>query len=119
VKVLIVDDSSFMRELLTSILRKEGYKEVVEAANGEEAVQQYRRQKPDIVFMDIVMEHKDGIAALREIAKIDPEAKVVMVSVLGHDSMKKQAADAGAKHFIMKPFQESQIVDILKKLVPQ
>jgi two-component system chemotaxis response regulator CheY len=119
VKILIVDDSSFMREMLRGILQSEGYDEIFEAANGEIAVKEYRKHRPDIVFMDIVMEHKDGISALQEIRGVDKEAKVVMVSVLGHDAMKEQAEKAGAKHFITKPFQESQIVEMVREILAE
>jgi two-component system chemotaxis response regulator CheY len=116
-KILVVDDSSFMREMLTGILQKAGYRDILEAVNGDDSVKLYKKHKPDLVFMDIVMEEKDGITALKEIMKVSPEAKVVMVSVLGHDAMKKQAMEAGAKHFIMKPFQETQIVEMAKKML--
>src|SRR5512145_2310429 len=110
IKVLIVDDAMFMRNMIADIFQgqKFGGEDVVvagEAENGLEAVQRYAELKPDIVTMDIVMPEMTGIEALKEIMKKDPGARVVMCSALGQDSLVMEALDAGARDFIVKPFQ--------------
>jgi len=116
-KVLIVDDALFMRNMIREILEKAGFEVVGEAANGVEAVEKYKELRPDIVTMDIVMPVKNGIDAVREISQIDQEAKVVMCSALGQESLVMEAIEAGAKDFITKPFRPEKVVDVLRKLV--
>jgi two-component system chemotaxis response regulator CheY len=112
-KVLVVDDAAFMRVTLKNVLVPAGF-EVEEAENGAVAVQKYGVVNPDIVTMDITMPEKDGIQATKEIVAMDPNAKVVMVSALGQESMVKDAILSGAKDFIVKPFQPDRVIDALK-----
>ena len=110
IKVLIVDDAMFMRNMIAEIFNGknysgEEYEVVAEAENGIEAVEMYKEHTPDIVTMDIVMPEMTGIEALREIMNLDSEANVIMCSALGQDSLVMEALDAGAKDFIVKPFQ--------------
>lgn len=114
-KILIVDDAAFMRMMLKNILAQNGYEIAGEASNGLEAVTLYKELKPDLVTMDITMPEMDGIAAVKEIKKIDPEAKVIMCSAMGQQSMVIESIQAGAKDFIVKPFQPDRVLEAVKK----
>ncbi|ALC18267.1 MAG TPA: response regulator [Deferrimonas sp.] len=118
-KVLIVDDALFMRNMLRDIFVKGGYSIVGEAANGVEAVEKFQEFKPDLVTMDIVMPLKSGIEALQEINLIDPNARVVMCSALGQDALVVEAVEAGARDFIVKPFQEQRVLDVVRRVLGQ
>ncbi|NPV78767.1 MAG: response regulator [Firmicutes bacterium] len=113
-KVLVVDDAAFMRMRAVKLLQENGY-EVVEAADGLEAVEKYVQEKPDGVLMDITMPNMDGIAAVKEIKKIDPKANIIMCSALGQQSMVLEAIKAGAKDFVVKLFQPDRILAAIKK----
>jgi len=116
--IMIVDDSMVFRINLKRILEKRGYQIVAEAANGQEAVEKYVTSKPDLVTMDITMPVLDGISALQKIRIIDDNACVVMISAMGQEKKIIEAINSGARHFIVKPFNEldviSKIEDILK-----
>jgi len=119
-KVLVVDDALFMRKMLSDILKKEGFEVVGEADNGKDAIEKYKEIKPDLVTMDIVMpkmEEIDGIAAVREITKLDPQAKIIMVSAMGQHALVVEAIQAGAKDFIVKPFQPSRVVEAIRRVL--
>jgi len=116
VRVLIVDDTAFMRKLLKNILFSAGFDIAGEAENGKQAVELYKQLKPDIVTMDIVMPEMNGIEALKEIKKIDPNAKVVMCTAVGQEQMMKMAIKLGAKGYIVKPFQAPKVIEELKKV---
>ncbi len=119
-KVLVVDDALFMRKMLSDILKKEGFEVVGEADNGKDAIEKYKELKPDLVTMDIVMpkmEEIDGIAAVREIVKLDPQAKIIMVSAMGQHALVVEAIQAGAKDFIVKPFQPSRVVEAIRRVL--
>ena len=114
-RVLIVDDAAFMRKMLSDVLAKAGHEVVGEGANGEEAVTQYQSLRPDIMTLDITMPEKDGLAALKEIIAMDPQARVVMCSALGQESKVLEAIKAGAKDFIVKPFQPERVLSAIEK----
>lgn len=114
-KVLVVDDAVFMRMMVKDILEKNGFEVVGEAANGAEAVENYKNLQPDITTMDITMPEMDGIQAVKEIKKIDPNAKVIMCSAMGQQAMVMEAIQAGAKDFIVKPFQGDRVLEALNK----
>ncbi|WP_300379610.1 response regulator [Clostridium sp.] len=116
-KVLIVDDASFMRMMIKDILQKNGFEIIGEAANGIEAVNLYKKEKPDVVTMDITMPDMDGIEAVKEIRAFDPQAKVVMCSAMGQQSMVMDAIKSGAKDFIVKPFQADRVLEAIRKVV--
>ena len=116
-KVLIVDDAAFMRMMLKDILTKNGIEVVGEAVNGFEAVDKYRELMPDIVTMDITMPEKDGITAVKEIRTIDPKANVIMCSAMGQQPMVLEAIQAGAKDFVVKPFQADRVIDSINKVL--
>ncbi|MBC7331006.1 MAG: response regulator [Synergistetes bacterium] len=114
-RVLIVDDAAFMRMMLRDILTKNGYEVAAEAENGVQAVEKYKEVKPDLVTMDITMPEMDGITAVKEIKKIDPQAKIVMVSAMGQQAMVIEAIQAGALDFVVKPFQPDRVLEAIKK----
>lgn len=115
-RILIVDDAAFMRVSIRNILLKNGFEVAGEAENGAIAVQKYAELQPDVVTMDITMPEMTGLDALKEIRKLDPNAKVIMVSALGQEAMVRDAVMAGAKGFIVKPYKEDTIVATLNKL---
>ncbi len=116
-KVLIVDDAAFMRMMLKDILTKAGHEVVGEAANGVEAVEKYKELKPDVVTMDITMPEMNGIDAIKEIKKFDPNATVIVCSAMGQQAMVIEAIQAGAKDFIVKPFQASRVIEAIQKVL--
>lgn len=116
-KILIVDDAAFMRMMIKNILIKEGYDVVGEAENGAQAVEKYKELKPDLVTMDITMPEMDGISAVKEIMKINKGAKVVMCSAMGQQAMVIDAIQAGAKDFIVKPFQPDRVIEAISKVL--
>ncbi len=116
-KILIADDSGFMRRILKNILAKAGYTNIVEAENGEETVSVYRDEKPDLVLLDIVMKKKYGTESLKDIIGINPDAKVVMVSAVGQEKVIEEAMALGAKGFIVKPFKEEDVIKSVKDIL--
>ena len=116
-RVLIVDDALFMRMKLKDILERNGFEVVAEAQNGMEAVEKFKSERPDIVTMDITMPEMDGIEALKEIMKIDPNAKIIMCSAMGQQSMVMDAIQAGAIDFIVKPFENDRVIQSLNKAI--
>ncbi len=114
--VLVVDDAAFMRMRVAKLLKENGYN-VEEAENGLEAVEKYSKIKPDMVLMDITMPVMDGLEAVAEITKTDPGAKVVMCSALGQQNTVMAAIKAGAKDFIVKPYQPDKILSSLKRFI--
>jgi len=115
-KILIVDDSAFMRSMIMNIL-KDANHEIIQATNGTEAVQVFSENKPDLIFMDIVMPDKDGVQALKEIKAIDPAAKVIMcTSVGGQEKIVNDAIQAGASDIITKPFRPEEITKVISNV---
>ncbi|EIT85093.1 response regulator receiver protein [Fictibacillus macauensis ZFHKF-1] len=114
-RILVVDDAAFMRMMIKDILIKNGYHVVGEAADGAEAVEKYKELMPDLVTLDITMPEVDGIAALKEIRKHHSDAKVIMCSAMGQQSMVIDAIQAGAKDFIVKPFQADRVIEAISK----
>lgn len=109
-RILVVDDAAFMRMMLRNILEKGGYEVAGEASNGFEAIERYREVRPDVVTMDITMPKMEGIQAVRSIKQIDPNAKIIMCSAMGQQSLVADAILAGAKDFIVKPFLEERVL---------
>ncbi|NOU93422.1 response regulator [Paenibacillus sp. LMG 31456] len=114
-RILIVDDAAFMRMMIRDILTKNGYEVCGEANDGAQAIEKFKEVRPDLITMDITMPEMDGIAALKEIKKIDPNAKVIMCSAMGQQAMVIDAIQAGAKDFIVKPFQADRVIEAIKK----
>lgn len=115
-KMLIVDDSLFMRQMLKNILPKDKFEVVGEASTGKEAIKKYKELNPDIVTMDITMPDMDGISAVREIKEINENAKVIMCSAMGQKPMIKEALEAGALDFIIKPFDKEKAIKIIESI---
>ncbi|MBO5055952.1 MAG: response regulator [Lachnospiraceae bacterium] len=115
--ILIVDDAAFMRMMIKDILTKNGYNVVGEAENGAKAFEKYNEIKPDLVLMDITMPEVDGIQALKNIKAADPGAKIIMCSAMGQQAMVIESIQAGAKDFIVKPFQPDRVLEAVKKVV--
>ena len=114
--VLIVDDSAFMRRLIKKIVTNIGYDVVGEADNGRLGVEKYKELKPDFVTMDLVMDDMNGLDALKLIIEADPDANVIMVSSMGQDVIVRDAIVIGAKNFLLKPLDEKQVIEAIKKL---
>ncbi len=113
--ILIVDDAAFMRMMIKDILTKNGYEVVGEAQTGKEAVELYGKLKPDLVTMDITMPEMNGIDAVKAIKKNDPTARIIMCSAMGQQAMVIDAIQAGARDFIVKPFQPSRVLEAVQK----
>jgi two-component system chemotaxis response regulator CheY len=116
-RVLVVDDSVFMRDMLKEIFLSGGYEIAGEAVNGIEAVGQYHELKPDLTTMDIVMPLKSGIEATREIVRADPRAVILMCSILGQESLVMEAIEAGAADFVVKPFRGDDVLAVVQRVL--
>ncbi len=115
-RVMIVDDAEFMRMIIRDILLMHGHEVVAEVGDGEEAIQTYLEVKPDLVLMDIIMPDMDGKEALQKLLVMDPEAKVVMCSSLGQQTLITESMKIGAMGFIVKPFESDEILDVIRKI---
>ena len=113
--VLIADDAMFMRKVLGDILTKEGHEVIAEAETGDEAILQYKRYQPDLVLLDITMPERNGFGALNGIIAFAPDAKIVMCSALGEESMVQDCLEDGARDFIVKPFQPERVAEAVVK----
>ena len=118
-KVLIVDDTKFMRNILAGILKKKNLEIAGEAVNGREAIEKYKELRPDIVTMDIIMPEIDGIQAVKEIMKFDPNAKILMCSAMGQQALVIEAIQAGAKDFVIKPFQPTRVLEAVDRTLQE
>ncbi len=115
--VLICDDAIFMRTMVGDILTQNGFEIIGEAETGVQAIEQYHRLHPDLVTMDIVMPDMGGIDAVREITKADPSARILMCSAMGQQSLVVEAIQAGAKDFVVKPFQPSRVLEAVQRVM--
>lgn len=115
-RILIVDDAAFVRMRCARALGKQGY-EVMEAEDGNDALEKYKEKHPDVVLMDITMPYMDGMSALKKIIEMDPSASVAMVTVLGQQSTIIEALKSGAKDFLVKPLDTSSLVSAVEKLL--
>lgn len=115
-RIMIVDDATFMRMVLRNIVEKDGHTVAGEAADGAEAVQKYPTTRPDLVTMDITMPNMDGIQAVRAIKVLDPNAKIIMCSAMGQQAMVMEAIQAGAADFVVKPFDGERVLGAIKKV---
>ncbi|MDR2610964.1 MAG: response regulator [Clostridiales Family XIII bacterium] len=116
-KILVVDDAAFMRMMVRENLGKAGYTDFSEARNGEEAVERFIADRPDLVLLDITMPVKDGLAALQEIRALDPDAKVVMLSAMGQENLVIMAVQLGALDFIVKPFKPERLIQTVSNIM--
>ena len=115
-KILVVDDAAFMRMRCSKLLTDNGF-EVAEASDGVEAIKKYTEHKPDGVLLDITMPNMDGLSTLKELIKLDPRARIAMVTAMGQQSMVMEALKSGAMDFIVKPFDADRVLAAIKKMV--
>jgi len=118
-RVLVVDDAIFMRKMISDILEGNDMEVVGEADTGALAVEKYKELKPDLVTMDIIMPEMNGIDAVRQIVSNDPQARIVMCSALGQQALVQDALTAGAKDFLIKPFNPSRVIEVISKILSQ
>lgn len=117
---MIVDDALFMRQMLSKILTGEGHEICAEATNAKDAVEKYKKCKPDLVTMDIVMpmmEELDGIGAVKEIIKFDPSAKILLISAMSQQPIVVEAIRLGAKDFLSKPVNPERLKETVKNIL--
>ncbi|MEO1783597.1 response regulator [Thermodesulfobium sp. 4217-1] len=114
-KILITDDATFMRKMLKDILTKNGHEVVGEGVNGLEALEKYKELKPELTLLDITMPERDGLWALKEIKAFDSNAKIIMVSAMGQQAIVIEAIQAGARDFVVKPFQPDRVLEAVRK----
>ncbi len=115
-KILIVDDASFMRMMLRNILSSHGYEIVGEAENGRQAEEVYQQVKPDIVLIDLIMPEVGGIEAVKKIIELNKAAKIIICSAMGQQALVVEAMQAGARDFIVKPFQPTSVIEAIQKV---
>ena len=116
-KIMLVDDAAFMRMMIKNTLIQQGYTDIVEAQDGAEAVTKFAEENPDLVFMDITMPNMDGLQALKKIKENHPDAKIVMCTAMGQETMVLDAIKSGAKDFIVKPFTPERIAETAQKFL--
>lgn len=116
-KVMIVDDAAFMRMVIKDILTKNGHEVVAEAVDGLDAIEKFSQVNPELVFLDIVMPNMEGIECLKKIMEIDSNAKVVMCSSIGQQSVVSDAIKSGARDFIVKPFDAAKVLEVVSKVM--
>jgi len=115
--VLVCDDAVFMRTLVSDILSQAGFTVVGEAENGKQAVEKYQQLKPDLVTMDIIMPEMGGIEAVKKITQMDPAARILMCSAMGQQALVQEALQAGARDFVVKPFQPSRVLEAVQRVL--
>jgi len=115
--ILLVDDAAFMRMMLKDILTKSGYNIIGEAENGVKAIEKYKELKPDLTILDITMPEMDGIEAAKGIKAADSDAIIIMCSAMGQQSMVIESIQAGARDFIVKPFQANRVLEAVQKVI--
>ena len=114
--VLVVDDMAFVRKTISDILTEAHYQVLGEAKDGQEAIDLYVKLRPDVVTMDVVMPQMSGIEAARKIIKIDKDAKVIILSAMGQENLIMEAIHAGAKDFVLKPFNPEDLLKAIARL---
>jgi two-component system chemotaxis response regulator CheY len=117
IKVMVVDDTAFMRYRMRDILEDLGIQVVAEAKNGKEAVDLYVRERPDLVTMDITMPEMDGVTAVKRIIELHSTAKIIMCSAMGQRQMVVDAIRSGARDFVVKPVQKERIQEAIYKVL--
>jgi len=115
--VLVCDDAVFMRTMVSDILSQAGFTVVGEAENGKQAVEKYQQLKPDLVTMDIIMPEMGGIEAVKKITQRDPAARILMCSAMGQQALVQEALQAGARDFVVKPFQPSRVLEAVQRVL--
>ena len=118
-RILLVDDAQIMRMMMGKVFKEAGYEIVGQASTGVEAVEKYLDLRPDLVMMDITMPEMSGIEAVKEIMELDPKAKIIMCSAMGQKSMVLESIEAGARNFIIKPFEPQKLLDIVRAVLAE
>lgn len=116
-KIMIVDDSNYLRATLRAAFEKAGYEVVAEASNGDEAVETYAKVRPDVVTMDIVMPKTNGLQAISRIMQFDSDARIVVITALGHEPMVRKALSFGALNFVIKPADTDEVLQAVDSVV--
>ncbi len=116
-KIMLVDDAAFMRMMIKNTLLQNGYTEIIEASNGDEAISAYKSESPDLTILDITMPVKDGLVTLKELKEFDGNAKIVMCSAMGQENMVVEALKLGAQDFIVKPFKPDRIMKTVTSIL--
>lgn len=116
-KILVVDDSVFARKILIDILNKKGYKNIIEAKDGEESIEMYKKEKPDIILLDVIMPKMDGIKVLQRIMELDSETKIIVISAVGQEKIIEKALEIGAIEYIVKPISEQILTKVLARVL--
>ncbi|KGR82207.1 response regulator [Lysinibacillus odysseyi] len=116
--VLIVDDALFMRVAIGNMLKEWGFEVIGEASNGRQAIEKYRELQPDLVTMDITMPGMSGLDAVKQIIPEFPDAKIIMITALGHQRLVIDAIEYGAKDFITKPFTPEKLKAVIDNIMP-
>ena len=116
-RVMVVDDTLFMRSLIKSILKNSGHTVVAEARDGEEACYKYMLYRPDLVTMDITMHGMNGLDAVKRIIDFDSKAKIIMISAMSQKNMVIRAVKNGAKHFIIKPITRDKVIEVINEIM--
>lgn len=116
-RILVADDASFMRQMIREIVEAQGHEVVGEASDGDEVVEEWKRLHPDVVTMDIVMPRRSGIDAVKSIIELDPKARIVMCSAMGQQTLVVEAIQAGARDFIVKPFQPARVLEAVQRVL--
>lgn len=115
-KILVADDSVFAREVMKDILTRNGYKNILEVADGIEAVEVYEKEKPDLVLLDLIMDRMDGVEALQKILEKDKNARIIVASAVGQDTIVSRCMEIGSKGYIVKPVDEKKLISEIKKV---
>jgi two-component system chemotaxis response regulator CheY len=116
-KILTIEDSAFERKAIINMLSKAGYKDIIEAETAEEALEKYKSEKPDLVLLDLRLPGMDGIECFKELKKINPRVKVVVVSIVTRQDSIDECMKLGAKAYIMKPVTQNKLIDPIKKVL--
>jgi len=116
-RIIIADDAAFMRMMLKNILTAGGYEVVAECQNGREAVEKYRELKPDLVISDMVMPEMGGIDTIKQVIAEYPQANILICSAIGQQALVIEAIQAGAKDYIVKPFDQTNVLETVKKII--
>jgi two-component system chemotaxis response regulator CheY len=116
IRVLVVDDAAFIRDMLHELLIDAGFEVVGLAVDGADALEKYQKLRPDVVLMDIIMPGVGGLDALKSIVEMDPEARIIMISAVGQRAMMKEALAAGARDFVIKPFMPEKVIELVEKV---
>ncbi|NQT24963.1 response regulator [candidate division KSB1 bacterium] len=117
--IMIVDDARLMRNIIKNSIQEDSDHRILEAENGHQAVELYKKEKPDIVTMDITMEEKNGVEAAKEILEYDSNAKIIMVTSLGQEKLLQECIEAGVSDYIVKPFTKERIISSVENTVNQ